>query len=85
MAPLATDQVEVEVSDIWPVLAMTDLGNLAAVIALDLPDRGWSIALDDKEQPGEFRIGGQMRLRYMMLAIPGLRLDQGMRCLAQNA
>jgi hypothetical protein len=50
MAPLAIDQVKVEVPDIWPVLAMTDLGNLAPVIALDLPDRGWSIALDNKER-----------------------------------
>src|ERR1700747_426562 len=33
--------------DIGPVLAMADLGDPALAVTLDLPYRGWSVALDD--------------------------------------
>ena len=49
MAPLAIDQVKVEMPDIWPALAMADLSDLAGAVAFDFPYRGRSIALDHEE------------------------------------
>src|SRR5215813_11771137 len=77
MTPLTIDQVEVEMPDIWPALAMADLGDPAVAVALDLPYRGWSVALDDEKQSVEFRIVGQVRLRQLMLTITGVRLSEG--------
>jgi hypothetical protein len=42
---------------------MTDFSDPALAIALDFPDRGRSVALDDKEQPAKFRIGKKLELR----------------------
>jgi hypothetical protein len=43
---------------------MTDSGDPALAIALDFPDRGRGVALDDKEQPAKFRIGGQVHALF---------------------
>lgn len=36
---------------------------------------------NDKKQPAEFRIVGQVRLRQFMLTVAGVRLDEGLPCL----
>src|SRR5580658_4504532 len=56
---------------------MTDFGDPALAIALDFPDRGRSVALDDQEQPAKFRIAGPVGLRQFVLAVASLRFDDG--------
>jgi hypothetical protein len=77
MTPLAIDQMKEEMPDIRPALAMPDLGDPALAIALDLPQRGRGVALDDQKQSTKFRVAGQVGLRQFMLAVAGLRLDEG--------